>query len=225
MLGDLREEVAKIMSVHTEQRQEYKDRMDHHQEDIEWVREECILLRAGLQELENVGAQFENRLTSVYQRLCQCADHQGPPISAVGLPIPPPYPTDHSLEYHTPPIEVCPINNVSTAPSSPAAILVPPPAPQSPILFSNAENIPPACCANPPAPRALLQPIEEVGSDAEDSNNMVERLEDQIGEETTFCFANESNQGRGACRRVVCALACHPESYPHCMQPGGRCPK
>ena len=121
------------MSTHAGQRQEYKDRMDHHREDIEWVREECILLRAGLQELENVGARFENQLTSMYQHLCQCADHQGPPISAVGSPIPPPYPTDSSPEYHTPLIEVCPINDASTSPSSPALFPVPPTAPQSPI--------------------------------------------------------------------------------------------
>ena len=60
MLGDLRGEVAKIMSTHAGQRQEYEDRMDYHREGIKWVREECILLRAGLQKLENVSTQFEN---------------------------------------------------------------------------------------------------------------------------------------------------------------------
>ena len=30
--------------------QEHEERMDRHREDIDWQREECILLRAGLQE-------------------------------------------------------------------------------------------------------------------------------------------------------------------------------
>ena len=88
------------------------------------------------------------------KRLCRCADHQGPPISAVGSPQPPP-------------IEVRPIEDAKTPPPSHSPIPVPPPAPESPISFSDAENIPPACCANPPAPRAPLQPIDEVVSDAE----------------------------------------------------------
>ena len=98
--------------------------------------------------------------------------------------------------------------------------MVPPPAPKSPILFSDAENVPPACCANPPAPRALLQPIEEVVSDAEDSDMVAERLEDQIGDETALSFLNGSNQGQGARRRAVHGLAHHAAPYPHQMQPG-----
>ena len=54
---------------------------------------------------------------------------------------------------------------------------------------------PPACCANPPAPRAPLQSIEEAVSDAEDSNVVVERLEDRIGEKNTLSFLTGSNQG------------------------------
>ena len=46
--------------------------------------------------------------------LCCCADCQGPPISAVGLPLPPPYERSPSPEFHTPPIEVHPINNAET---------------------------------------------------------------------------------------------------------------
>ena len=88
------------------------------------------------------------------------------------------------------PIEVYLINNALTAPSSPAAVPVPPPAPLSPLPASDAENIPPACCANPPAPSAPLVPIEEVTSDAEDSDKVAERLEDQIGDEDTLCFLN-----------------------------------
>ena len=73
--------------------------------------------------------------------LCRCADHQGPPILAVGLPQPPPYARSPSLEFHTPPIEVHPINNAESVPSSPAPVPVAPPAPESPIPFSNAEKI------------------------------------------------------------------------------------
>ena len=87
------------------------------------------------------------------------------------------------------------IDDAESVPSSPAAVPVPPPAPESPIPFSNAENIPPASCANPPAPRAPLQPIEEVVSDAKDSNAVAERLEDRIGNETALSFLTGSNQG------------------------------
>ena len=151
------------------------------------------------------------------RRLCRCADRQGPPISAVGLPQPPPYARSFSPEFHTPPIKVHPIEDAKTPPSSSGPLLVPPPAPESPISFSNAENIPPACCANPPAPRAPLQPIEEVVSDAKDSDVVAERLEDRIGEETTHSFLTGSNQGRGACRRTMRGLAHCAAPYPHCM--------
>ena len=113
-----------------------------------------------------------------------------------------------------------PIEDTETSLSSPGQIPVPPPAPESPILFSNAENIPLACCANHPAPRALLQPIEEAVSDAEDSNMVAERLEDQIGDEITLHFLTGSNQGQGACHRAVHGLAYHSAPYPHRMQPG-----
>ena len=154
------------------------------------------------------------------RQLCRCADHQGPPISAVGSPQPPPYARSPSPEFHTPPIEVHLIEDAETPPSSPGPILVPPPAPESPILFSDAENIPPACCANPPAPRAPLQPIDEVVSDAKDSDVVVERLEDRIGDETALNFLTGSNQGQGARCRAVCGLACHAAPYPHRIQPG-----
>ena len=127
--------------------------------------------------------------------LCRCADRQGPLISAVGSLLPPLYARSPSPEFHTPPIEVHPIEAAKTPPSSPGLIPVPPPAPESPIPFSNAENIPPACCSNPPAPRALLQPIEEAVSDAEDSDMVAERLEDWIGDDTALSFLTGSNQG------------------------------
>ena len=194
--------------------------MDRHREDIDWQREKCILLRAGLQENKDRTGELLVRQQQMSRWLCRCADHQGPPISAVGLPQPPPYARSPSLEFHTPPIEVRPIEDAKTPPSSPGPIPVPPPAPESPIPFSDAENIPPACCANPPTPRALLQPIEEVVSDAKDSDMVVERLEDRIGEETALSFLTGSNQGRGACCRAVRGLACRSAPYPHRMQPG-----
>ena len=114
------------------------------------------------------------------RQLCRCADHQGPPILAVGSPLPPPYARSPSPEFHTPPIKVCPIDDAESVPSSPAPVPVPPPAPESPILFSDAENIPLACFATPPAHRAPLQPIEEVVSDVEDSDTVAGGLEDCV---------------------------------------------
>ena len=154
------------------------------------------------------------------RRLCRCADHQGPPISAVGSPQPPPYARSPSLEFHTPPIKVRLIEDAKTPPPQISPLPVPPPAPESPIPFSDAEKIPPACCANLPAPRAPLQPIEEAVSDAEDSNVVAERLEDRIGEENALSFLTGSNQGRGAYRRAVHGLARCSAPYPHRMQPG-----
>ena len=125
-----------------------------------------------------------------------------------------------TLEYCTPLIEVLPLEDVSTALSSPVPVLAPPPAPQSPILTSDAKNIPSACCANPPATRTLLVPIEEVASDAKDSNEVAERLEDEIAEETALCFLNGSNQSQGACYRAMCLLNHHSGPYSHRTQLG-----
>ena len=174
---------------------EHEERMDRHREDIDWQREECILLRVGLQENKDRTGELSVRQQQMLRQLCRYADRQGPPISAVGSPQPPPYAKSHSPEFHTPPIEVRSIDDTKSVPSSTGPILVPPPAPESPIPFSDAENIPPACHANPPAPIAPLQPIEEVVSDAEDSDAVAERLEDWIGDETTLSFLTGSNQG------------------------------
>ena len=194
--------------------------MNCHREDIDWQREECILLRVGLQENKDRTGELSVRQQQMSRWLCRCADYQGPPISAVGLPQPPPYARSPSPEFHNPPIEVRSIEDAETPPSSPGPIPVPPPAPESPILFSDAENIPPACCANPPAPRAPLQPIYEVVSDAKDSNVVVERFEDRIGEESTLSFLTGSNQSRGAHCRAVCGLAHCAAPYPHRIQAG-----
>ena len=112
------------------------------------------------------------------------------------------------------------IEDAEMPPAQSSPLPVPPPAPESPIPFSDAENMPPACCANPPTPRAPLQPIEEVVSDAEDSNMVAERLEDRIGEETALSFLTGSNQSRGAHHRAVRGLVCCAAPYPHHMQPG-----
>ena len=82
--------------------------MDCHREDINWQKEECILLRVGLQENEGRTAELSVRGEQMSRRLCRCADHQGPPISAVGSPLPPTYARSPSPEFHTPPIEVHP---------------------------------------------------------------------------------------------------------------------
>ena len=87
-------------------------------------------------------------------------------------------------------------------------------------IFVTFLTIPPACCANPPAPRAPLQPIDKVVSDAEDSDVVAKRLEDRIGEESALSFLTGGNQGRGARRRAVHGLNCHAAPYPHRMQPG-----
>ena len=101
--------------------------------------------------------------------LCHCSEHRNPPISAVGSPDLPAVPASpkYSPEFHTPSIEVRSLGTVSSAPSTLDPIPVPPPV-TSPLPSSDAENIPPACCSNPPPPHTPLVPIEEVMSDAED---------------------------------------------------------
>ena len=49
---------------------------------------------------------------------------------------------------------------------------------------------------------------------------MAERLEDQIGDETTLSFLTGNNQGRGAHCRAVHGLAHCAAPYLHRMQPG-----
>ena len=213
IINDLKDQVTRMDREHEEQ-------MDRHWEDIDWQREECILLRVGLQENEDRTAELSVQEQQMSRWLCRCTDHQGPPISAVGSPQPPPYARSPSPEFHTPPIEVHLIEDAETPPAQNSPLPVPPPAPKSPILFSNAENIPLACCANPPAPRAPLQPIDKVVSDAKDSDVVAERLEDRIGEESALSFLTGSNQGQGAHRRAVHGFARRSAPYPHRMQPG-----
>ena len=106
--------------------------------------------------------------------LCRCADHQGPPISAVGSPQPPPYARTPSLEFHTPPLEFMPVADLPSFPPLPTALPVPPPVSQYPIPFPEQENTPPACCANPPMTEGPLVPIEVESNDAEGSGEVEE---------------------------------------------------
>ena len=146
MVNDLKNQVTRMD-------REHKERMDRHREDIDWQREECILLRVGLQENEDRMGELSVRQQQMSRWLCRCADHQGPPISAVGSPQPPyarsPYP-----EFHTPPIKVCPIEDTETPPTQSSPLPVPPPAPNSPMLRTFLWPVvptllPPELCCNP----------------------------------------------------------------------------
>ena len=125
---------------------------------------------------------------------------------------------------HTPSIEVQSLGTVSSAPSTPEAIPVPPPV-ASPLVPSDAENIPPTCCSNPPPPCAPLVPIEEVMSDAEDSDVMAERAEQALNEEIALSFLNQNNQGHGARCQTVRSLSRCTHPYAHRMQPGDHHPR
>ena len=106
--------------------------------------------------------------------LCRCADCQGPPIFAVGSPQPPPYARTPSPEFQTPPQEFMPVMDLPVSPPSPTALPIPPLVSQSPISFLEQENIPPACCANPPVTEAPLIPAEVESDDAEGSGEVEE---------------------------------------------------
>ena len=115
---------------------------------------------------------------------------------------------EYSPEFHTPSIEVQSLGSVSSAPTTPEPIPVPPP-----------------CCSNPPPPRALLVPIEEVTSDAEDSDTIAKRAEEALNQEVTLGFLNWNKQGQGAHRWAVCSLSHHAHPYTHQIQPGDYCPR
>ena len=118
------------------------------------------------------------------RRLCRCADCQGPPISAVGSPQPPPYARTPSLEFQTPPQEFMPIVDLPLAPPSPTALPVPPPVSQSLVPFPEQENTPPACCSNHPVTEAPLIPIEVEFDDAAGSGEVEKSTMDRVGEES-----------------------------------------
>ena len=68
-------------------------------------------------------------------------------------------------------------------------------------------------------------PIEEVMSDAEDSDSMAERAEQALDEEIALSFLNRNNQGCGARRQAVHSLSRRSHPYAHRMQPGDHRPK
>ena len=214
------------MSMHDGQEEDLNSRLDCYRFDINQLREDHNSLREEYQELEAENAALKICLLDMQNRLCHCAEHRNPPISAVGSPDLPEVPAspEYSPEFHTPSIEVQSLGTVSTAPMTPDPIPVPPPV-ASPLPPSDAENIPPACCSNPPPPCALLIPIEEVMNDAEDSNSMAERVEQAINEKIALSFLNRNNQGHGAHRQAVCSLSHRTHPYAHQMQPGDHRPR
>ena len=149
------------------------------------------------------------------RQLCRCADRQGPPISAVGLPQPPPYARSPSPEFHTPPLKFMPVADLPSSPPSPSALPVPPPISQSPIPFLEQENTPPACCAIPSTTEGPLVPIEVESDDAEGSGEVEESTMDRV-DEGAIPQLWRNNQSRAAGQRVVHASnLVHPHPYTH----------
>ena len=178
LVADLRGELGEVLTRQNDMERSFEEQLDHHREDLNWDKEECILLRLGLQELENTGAQMVNRMTSMSRCLCQCHESRGPPISAVGSPTPPPYPASPSEEFQAPPLEFMPIADLPSFPPSPTALPVPPLVSQLPIPFLEQENVPPACCANPLVTEDPLIPIEVESHDVEGSGEVEESNRD-----------------------------------------------
>ena len=174
LVADLRGELGEVLTCQNDMERSFGERLDQHREDLDWDREECILLRVGLQENEDRTAELFVQGQQMARWLCRCADRQGPPISAVGLPQPPPYARSPSLEFHTPPLEFMPVADLPSSPPSPTALPVPPPVSQSPIPFLEQENVPPACFANPPRTEGPLVPLEVESNDAEGSGEVEE---------------------------------------------------
>ena len=214
------------MSMHDGQEENLNSRLDCHRFNINQLREDHNSLLEDYQELEAEAAALRIRLSHMQEQLCHCADCRNPPISAVGslaLPAVPASP-EYSPEFYTPSIEVRSLGTISSAPSTPEPIPIPPPV-TSPLPSSDAENIPLACCSNPPPSCAPLVPIEEVMSDAEDSDAMAERVEQALDKEVALSFLNWNNQGQGAHCQAVCSLSRHTHPYAHRMQPGDHCPR
>ena len=226
LIRDLRGDIGEIMSMHDGQEEDLNSGLDRHRFNINQLREDHNSLREEYQELEAENAALRIRLLDMQNRLCHCAECHNPPISVVGSPDLPKVPAspEYSPEFHTPSIEVWSLGTVSSAPMTPDPIPDPPPV-ASPLPSSDAENIPLVCCSNPPPPHAPLVPIEEVMSDAEDSDSMAERAEQALDKEIALSFLNRNNQGCGACRQAVRSLSCRTHPYAHQMQPGDHCPR
>ena len=215
LVADLRGELGEVPTHQNDMERSFGEQLDRHREDLDWDREECILLRAGLQENEDRTTELSVRGQQMVRRLCRCADRQGPPISAVGLPQPPPYARSPSPEFHTPPLEFMPVVDLPSSPPSPTALPIPPPVSQSPILFPEQENVPSACCANPPMTEGPLVPIEVESDDAEGSGEVEEGTIGRVDEEAIPQLWR-NNQSRAAGQRVVCASnLVHPHPYAH----------
>ena len=215
LVADLRGELGEVLTRQNDMERSFGEQLDRHREGLDWDREECILLRAGLQENEDRIAELSVRGQQMVRRLCRCADHQGPPISAVGSPQPPPYARSSSLEFHIPPLEFMPVADLPSSPPSPTALPVPPPASQSPIPFPEQENVPLACCANPPMTEGPLVPTEVESDDAEGSGEVEESTTGRVDEEAVPQLWR-NNQSGAAGRRVVHASnLVHPHSYAH----------
>ena len=118
LVTDLRGELGEVLPHQNDLERSFEEWLDHHREDLDWDREECILLRVGLQENEDRIAELSIRGQQMLRRLCRCADCQGPPISAVGSPQPPPY-------ARTPSPEFMPVVDIPLSPPSPTALPVP----------------------------------------------------------------------------------------------------
>ena len=226
LIRDLQGDVREIMLMHDGQEEDLNNCLDRHHFNINQLREDHNTLQEDYQELEAKAAMLRICLSHMEDRLCHCAARCQPPISVVGSTALPKVPAspEYSPEFHTHSIEVRSLGSISSAPTTPEPIPVPPPV-ASPLAPSNAENIPPACCSNPPPPRAPLVPIEEVISDAEDSDAIAERAEEALDEEVALDFLNWNNQGRGAHRWAVHSLSHRTHPYAHRMQPGDHRPR
>ena len=53
LVADLRGELGEVLTRQNDLERSFEERLDCHREDLDWDREECILLRAGLQENED----------------------------------------------------------------------------------------------------------------------------------------------------------------------------
>ena len=69
-VADLRGELGEVLTCQNDMEKSFEERLDHHREDLNWEREECILLRQGLQELEDTSAQLVNDMTFMSRCLC-----------------------------------------------------------------------------------------------------------------------------------------------------------
>ena len=204
LVADLRGKLGEVLTHQNDMERSFGERLDRHREDLDWDREEYILLRVGLQKNEDRTAELSVQGQQMVRRLCRCADRQGPPISAVGLPQPPPYARSPSSEFHTPPLEFMPVVDLPSSPPSPTALPVPPLVSQSPIPFPEQENVLSACCANPPMTEGLLVPIKVESDDAEGSGEVEEGIMGRVDEEAVPQLWR-NNQSRAAGRRVMCA--------------------